>query len=133
MSIPFLKFFKFFQNFFKKWKTGWETGEGLKLAFENSLIDIIITNFYRTPLDIFFSYVLFKKFYGHSFFRAVFYLPVIFGEIATTIMQGYVLDATGPIVILGSKLGIEMPFEAMQSGLLGNFKTARSTFGKRTK
>ena len=117
-----------FEQFFKKWSEGWATGKGLKLAFINTLIDMGIGNFIRTPIDIFFSYVLFKKFYGHSFFRAVFYLPVIFGEIAITIMQLYIMDATGPIVAICNAIGIKLPFEVLQTGFYGNFLTARPTF-----
>ena len=117
-----------FDYFFRKWSEGWQKGTGMKIAFENSLLDILIGNFYKTPLSIFFSYVLFKKFYGHSYFRAVFYLPVVFGTVAVTMMQSYILDATGPIVKIGQFLGIEWPFEVLQTGFYGNYTTARATF-----
>jgi len=117
-----------FELFFKAWKEGWANDKGLKTAFVNTLLEMGIGNFYRMPLDIFFSYVLFKKFYGHSIFRAIFYLPVIFGEIAVTIMQSYILDATGPVVVICNFIGIDLPFEVLQTGFYGNFLTARPTF-----
>lgn len=117
-----------FELFFKAWREGWANDKGLKTAFVNTLLEMGIGNFYRMPLDIFFSYVLFKKFYGHSIFRAIFYLPVIFGEIAVTIMQSYILDATGPVVVICNFIGINLPFEVLQTGFYGNFLTARPTF-----
>lgn len=47
------------------------------------------------PLVIFASFILFKKFYGHTYFRVVFYIPAIVGAVIITMMQTYVLDATG--------------------------------------
>lgn len=117
-----------FELFFRVWEDGWANDKGLKIAFINTLLEIGIGNFYRMPLDIFFSYVLFKKYYGHSVFRAIFYLPVIFGEVAVTIMQSYILDATGPIVMMCNFLGIKLPFEILQTGFYGNYLSARPTY-----
>lgn len=117
-----------FEKFFKAWREGWAGDKGLKIAFVNTLIDILISNFWCMPLNIFFGYVFFKKFYLHSVLRVIFYLPVIFGEIAITIMQGYIMDATGPIVSFCTSVGIKLPFDVLQSGFYGNFLTARPTF-----
>lgn len=117
-----------FEKFFKVWQEGWQEGNGLRIAFFNTIIDMLISNFWCMPINIFFGYVLFKKFYGKSFFLIAFYLPVIFGEIAITIMQRYVMDAIGPVVSVCNSLGIKLPFDVLQSGFYGNILTARPAF-----
>ena len=62
------------------------------------------------------------------FYRIVFYLPGIIGNVIIVTMQTYILDATGPIVSLGKALGINWSFNVLQSGLLGNAGSARATF-----
>ena len=87
-----------FERFFTSWALDWEMDIGWKYAFFNTLIQMIISNFVNMPLVIFVTFALYKKFYGHNFFRVVFYLPAIVGEVIMLTMQAYVLDATGPII-----------------------------------
>ena len=117
-----------FSRFFRQWKKDIELGGALKYAIQNTLISMCITNFVNMPLVIFTSYILFKKFYGHTFFRVVFYLPALVGTLIMAMMQAYCLDATGPIVQIGKALGIKWNFEVLQSGLLGNALSTRPTF-----
>lgn len=118
-------FDRFFRQFSREW--GMENGT-LRYCIVNTLITAFMRIFISQPLVVFASFVLFKKYFGHMFFRVVFYLPGIFGAVICTTMTSYVLDATGPIVQWGEALGINWDFEVLQSGLLGNFKSARTTF-----
>lgn len=117
-----------FTRFFRQFKKDMAYGGPLKYAVVNTIISMCISNFINMPLVIFASYVLFKKFYGHTFFRVVFYLPALVGTLIMAMMQAYCLDATGPIVQIGKALGIKWNFEILQSGLLGNPISTRPTF-----
>lgn len=117
-----------FTRFFRQFKKDMAYDGPLKYAVVNTIISMCISNFINMPLVIFASYVLFKKFYGHTFFRVVFYLPALVGTLIMAMMQAYCLDATGPIVQIGKALGIKWNFEILQSGLLGNPISTRPTF-----
>ncbi len=117
-----------FERFFNAWKRDMKGDGPLKYAMRNTIIAMLISNFINMPLVIFASFVLFKKYIGHMYFRIVFYIPGIIGAVIITTMQLYVLDATGPIVQLTKAIGIKWDFEILQSGLLGNMKSARPTY-----
>lgn len=117
-----------FEKFFKQFSKDWAQDKGVKIAIENTLLTALQRMFVTTPLVIFVSYVLFKKYYGHMFFRVVFYIPGIVGTVITAMMLGYVLDTTGPIVKLGSAIGVDWGFEILQTGLIGNNSSARITY-----
>lgn len=118
-----------FSRFFRQLAREWNMENGtLRYCIENTLITAGMRIFISMPLVVFASFVLFKKYFGHMFFRVVFYLPGIFGTVICATMTSYVLDATGPIVQWGSALGIKWDFEVLQSGLLGNYKSARLTY-----
>lgn len=117
-----------FQKFFKQFASDWSQGRGVKIAIENTLLTVAQRMFVSTPLVVFTAYVLFKKYYGHMFFRVVFYIPGIIGTVIMATMLGYVLDTVGPIVKAGSALGIKWSFDILQTGLLGNTGSARITY-----
>ena len=118
-----------FSRFFRQLAREWNMENGtLRYCIENTLITAGMRIFISMPLVVFASFVLFKKYFGHMFFRVVFYLPGIFGAVICVTMTMYILDATGPIVKLGTLLGANWDFEILQSGLLGNYKSARITF-----
>ncbi|MBE5752254.1 MAG: sugar ABC transporter permease [Clostridiales bacterium] len=117
-----------FTRFFNQFKRDWAANSTIKVAIENTFITAFLNMFVVEPLVIFVAYVLFKKYFGHMFFRVAFYIPGIVGTVVTTIMLGHILDATGPIVLWGQSLGIEWGNGVLQDGLLNNSETARSTF-----
>lgn len=117
-----------FQRFFNQFKLDIERDGMLKGAIANTFISAGIGMLVNMPLAVFFTFVLYKKFLGHNFFRIVFYLPGIFGTVICTMMTKYILDATGPIVFIGRELGITWIPEVIQKGLLGNNATARATY-----
>lgn len=117
-----------FTRFFNQFKRDWEADSTIKFAIENTMITAVLSMFVVQPMVIFVAYVLFKKYFGHMFFRVAFYIPGIIGTVVSTIMLKHVLSATGPIVIWGQALGIDWSNEVLQSGLLFNETTARLTF-----
>lgn len=118
-----------FTRFFNQFARDWNSPDGaLKHCLQNTFITAGISMFVCMPLAIFSSYVLFKKFYGHTILRVIFYLPGIFGTVICTMMLKYILDANGPIVLLCKNLGIDLPPEVIYSGLLLNPVTGRATY-----
>ena len=117
-----------FERFFRNFALDWNSGSGLRIALENTFISVGIRMLISTPLIVFVSYLLFKRFWGHMIFRIGFYIPAIVGVVITVTMRTYILDATGPIVKLGTALGIKWPYEVLQRGLIGNMLTARPTY-----
>ncbi len=117
-----------FERFFAQISEDWINNKGIKIAIENTLITAVLRMFVSMPLVVFVSFVLFKKYYGHMFFRIVFYIPGIVGTVITATMTTYILDAIGPVVQIGSSLGVNWSLEVLQTGLLGNIGSARSTY-----
>ena len=118
-----------FSRFFKQLAREWNMPNGtLRYCIENTLITAAMRMLVSMPLVVFASFVLFKKYFGHMFFRVVFYLPGIFGSVICMTMTTYILDATGPVVKFFAALGVDWDFEILQSGLLGNYKSARITY-----
>ena len=120
--------FENFMRFFNQVKRDWSANATIKIAVENTIISALLRMFFAQPLVGFVAYVLFKKYFGHMFFRVVFYLPGIIGTVVTTIMLKHILGATGPIVMWGQTLGIRWDNVVLQSGLLNNDNTARFVF-----
>lgn len=117
-----------FERFFRTFRNDWQNDKGVKLCIENTCISAVISMFIAQPLVFFTSYVLFKKYFGHMFFRIVFYIPGIVGTVISATMLTYIMDATGPIVLAGKALGIQWNPQILQSGLLGNNLSARKTY-----
>ena len=120
--------FSNFERFFTQFSRDWENDATIKFAIENTFITAFLSMFICEPLVVFTAYVLYKKYFGHMFFRVIFYIPGIIGTVVVTIMLKHILSATGPVVIWGSKLGINWGNGVLQSGLLNNDSTARATF-----
>ena len=117
-----------FERFIRQFKIDIERGGILKGAISNTFITAGIGLLVNMPLAIITSFALYKKFFGHNFFRVVFYLPGIFGTVICNMMTKFVLDTTGPIVSIGRELGIKWIPEVIMSGLLNNNTTGRLTY-----
>ncbi len=117
-----------FRRFFTDFQRDWKLNIGIKTAIENTFITVFLQMFISIPLVVFTAYVLFKKYFGHMAYRVIFYIPGIIGAVVSTTMAQYILDAIGPIVKIGTKLGINWSFDVLQSGLLQNDVSARPTF-----
>ena len=129
--LNFSSFFLAFRNVFGDWslanftKFFEELGKSnyILIALRNTFIAIVAACLITLPLNLFASYLMFKKFYGHMFFRIMLYFPAIMG-ITVTIFMSYIFDANGPIIRLGSALGVKWSKDILQLGLLGNLSTA---------
>lgn len=117
-----------FERFFNEWRTDFSLDGTLKFAVTNTLIEVSIGNLISTPLNIFITFALFKKFYGHTFYRVLFYLPGIIGSVVISTMELYVLAPGGPIIKIGEMLGIDWSFNILQTGFYGNVDSARWTY-----
>ena len=121
--------FDHFTRFFKQFKRDMEVGGMLQGAISNTFITAGIGLFINMPLTVIASFVLFKKFFGHTFFRVVFYLPGIFGTVICTMMTKYILDATGPIVTIARDVfNVTWHPEILLKGLLNNNTSGRITY-----
>lgn len=120
--------FRHFERFFADWKTDFGTNGPLKNAVINTIIEVLIGNAITTPLNLFITFALFKKFYGHNFYRILFYLPGIIGAVVTSMMELYVLAPGAPIIKIGEFLGINWSFDILQTGFYGNIHSARWTY-----
>ena len=120
--------FSNFERFFNQISKDWQADKGIKVCIENTFLTALQRMFVTTPLVVFASYVLFKRYFGHMFYRVVFYIPGIVGTVITATMLSYILDATGPIVKFGDLMGIQWGFDVLQTGLLGNNGSARITY-----
>ena len=120
--------FSNFERFFRQFERDWKADGALKIAIENTFITAFIRMFICQPMVVFASYILFKQYFGHMFFRVAFYIPAIIGSVVSSIIVHYIFNATGPLVMLSKALGISLHNDVLQSGFLHNNVTARSTF-----
>ena len=81
----------------ENFKTVWQefknpSGMPLADSLKRSMITWSISTFLIFPLNILFSYALFKKVRGGNVFRLIFLLPGILGGVITTTLYRYMLD-----------------------------------------
>ncbi len=91
---------KTFHDVFRS--VGSETGE-LGLALKNTLI-LWGYNILVFPLGIFWAYFFYKKMPCKSFFRFMFYVPVIVSSVVISALYKYMLNPDGPIGVLFAKI-----------------------------
>ncbi|MFR6640929.1 MAG: hypothetical protein ACLUSP_06080 [Christensenellales bacterium] len=75
-----------FRNIFLELSGGGTSSTQLLQAFKNSLFLFFAGNGVTIPTGCFISYYLWKKMRGYSFFRVIFYLPVILSSVVMVIM-----------------------------------------------
>lgn len=93
------------QNFKRLWVELTEYNT-LRTVIANSLLVWFVTALVGTFLAVFFSYYVYKRFWGHGFFKIVLFLPSILPAIIQTmIFKVFVNDALPEYM---AKLGIEM-------------------------
>ncbi len=102
------------ENFEEIWA---EIQKPSRLPLTESIIRSVITwaihIFVLFPVNILFSYALFKKVWGHKIFRVLFFLPGIIGSVVMTTLFRYLLD--GPVSELLYHFGM-ISEEMYQSG-----------------
>ncbi len=116
-----------FERFVREFKTQ----PYLKESIVNTLIYFVVCNGINLPIIVLFSYLLFKKCYGHSVFRVIFFLPSIISVVVMCMLFRYLVGVTpngpGPIISLLQALHIPLSEEVLNNGLFGSEKTAYAT------
>lgn len=97
----------------------------------NSLINLGVAQLVTLPLVVILSYFLYKKCYGASVFRVLFFLPslisaVVMAYLFSSLVTPYGTDP-GPIIAFLQKLGIKFGDEILKYGLLDVKSTVFAT------
>lgn len=113
-----------FERFINEVKKG-----TIQIAFKNSLINLAVAEFITLPLVVIFSYLLYKRCYGASVFRIVFFLPslisaVVMANLFINMVTPVSDNNLGPIVIILEKTGVNFSREVLRRGLLSHKDTA---------
>lgn len=77
----------------------------LLTATKNSLLFFIMTNLLGLPLNLFFSYFIYKKVRGHSVFQFVLFLPSILSAVVLCLVFKIFVET--PLPVLLRTMGIE--------------------------
>lgn len=118
-----------FSNFAEFWNQLFHQDSGqIGIAFKNSLLIYIISLVICMPLYIFFSYLLYKKCFGHKIIRAVAMLPqIISGFVICMLFVNFISGSDAPIMKIFSTLGIFLDEEGYPVELLYTAKYALGT------
>lgn len=89
---------------------------------KNSLINLAVSECITLPLVVVLSYLLYKKCYGSSLFRVLFFLPslisaVIMANLFSSLVSPYGSDP-GPIISLLQALGVPISEDILSLGLI---------------
>lgn len=77
--------------------------DSLQLAFINTM-KFFLMNVIIFPLGLFYAYAFYKKMPGRSFYRLMFYIPVIVSGVVMSTFYRYMLQPKGPIGLLYTNL-----------------------------
>ena len=77
--------------------------DSLQLAFINTM-KFFLMNVIIFPLGLFYAYAFYKKMPGRSFYRLMFYIPVIVSGVVVSTFYRYMLQPKGPIGLLYTNL-----------------------------
>ena len=91
----------------------------LRTAFKNTLFLFVMGNLVTFPMGCFISYYLWKKMYGYSLYRVLFYIPQIISSVVTVIIFQNFVDPSGVLSTIKIRLTGE-PFPPF----LQSYKTA---------
>lgn len=117
------------QYFLREWASG---SKSIQTSLKNSVIYFCVCNLINLPLVIIFSYFLFKKCFGHRFFRVIFFLPSILGTVVfCRLFSFFVGNLAGEMGIFlkiykffYEIFGASLPENVVSQGLLGDSSTA---------
>ncbi len=115
-----------FESFVRDYQKGL-----IATALKNSMINLAVAEFVTLPLVISLSYLLFKKCYGASAYRVLFFLPSLISAVVMANLFSSLVtpvgDNPGAIISLLQKLGVSFSDEVLNYGLLGPKQTAFTT------
>lgn len=78
-------------------------------ALENTLLFFAVNIFFCMPVAVILSYFLYKKIWGSSAFRVIFYLPSIISAVVLTTVYKEFIGPTGPISLIMTSQGMQAP------------------------
>ena len=84
----------------------------------------VISNLITFPISIVTTYILYRKIWGHYFFRICYIIPGLMGSVIWVMIIRYMMQYNGPITLFVESLGIDLPIAALRNGLLGSEATA---------
>lgn len=100
----------------------------ISTAIINSLINLAVSQLITLPLVVILSYLMYKRCYGSSFFRVLFYLPSLISAVVMTSLFASLVTPVGadagPVITMLQKIGIGFTDKVLKNGLLGNKDTA---------
>ena len=84
----------------------------------------VVSNFITFPISIVTTYILYRKIWGHYFFRVCYIIPGLMGSVIWVMIIRYMMQYNGPLTLFVKELGIDLPVAALRNGLLGSEETA---------
>lgn len=117
-----------YKSVFNAFKTGLDSA-GLNpiLSLKNSIIIWVVNHTIVLFGSWLTCYMLTKHTVGSRFFRTVYCLPGLVGGVVFSSVMKSVYSYNGLIIELFNSLGIKLPIQAYEQGLLGNESTAFNT------
>lgn len=110
-----------FDNFAMFFREMQRTDSIVGMAFINTLKYFVLGTFILFPIGYFISFFLYKKIWGHTVFRIIFFLTGIIPAVVLITIYREVIAVQGPIYQILENWGIEMP------SLLNREETATGT------
>lgn len=92
-------FFAGFSNFEKAFAEFFGESTVLRTAFVNSLLLSLVTVVVGITLGLLFSYSIYKKCFGHKFFKVMLFMPSILSSIVVALMFTYFVERAIPDVV----------------------------------
>lgn len=98
----------YFDNFKKVFSDFFGESDVLRVAFKNSLIFSFFNLVVGISLGLLFSYSIYKKCFGHEFYKIMLFMPSILSSVVMAMMFNYFVERAVPEMILsltGEKIG----------------------------
>ena len=86
-----------FDNFAKFFEAFALDTDDVQLSLWNTLKYFALNVLCILPLTFFFAYFMYKKIWGHKFFRVLFYMPSILSAVTMTTLYKNILGGYGPV------------------------------------
>ena len=102
---------------------GLNFGESLK----HSVIIWLISHVIVFPISVITTYILQRQIFGHYVWRVCYIIPSLMGSIIWTTLVKYIVAHNGPVVMLLTNAGLELPEMVIRNGLLASEQTALPT------
>lgn len=85
------------------------SGSDVALAFRNTMF-FFLKEILLVPVTMFFSYLIFRKCFGHSFTRLALYLPAAVSSIMMCLIYIKIMESTSPFMLaVQNFLGLDTP------------------------